>query len=277
MHLTWAGRARRHEGHELVRLSCASGALLTAHDHDFPELFWVERGVCSHLVGGSRTDLPTGSLVFIRATDVHQLRADAGSFTICNITLNPAWAADLEERHGQAWRWAWPRQGAPRTLRLGAQDLAQLGGWFEALWPQAPDRLATEGFILDVLRLVLPQRGTMRDAAPVWLRTTLAALRDPTVCAQGIPGLVRRAGVSREHLARACRRYRQRSPGELVAEARTDQACRLLRHTDDSMIDIADACGFGSPAQFYRRFHARFGRSPAAWRRSERRDAEHQG
>jgi AraC family cel operon transcriptional repressor len=268
MRLAWLGRARSEEGCELIRLTCRSGALYAAHDHEFPEIFWVEDGVCCHLVGGSRLDLSAGSLVFIRPRDLHQLRADAGPFTICNVTLNPAWAEDLALRHGAIWRWAWPSGGMPRQVTLNGTDLAQMRTWFESLWQQAPDRLSTEGFVLDVLRLVVPRRQAAREAAPKWLRDSLAQLRDPVVFQGGVPALARAAGVSREHLARACRRFRGRSPSDLVGDARLDHACRLLRYSDSDVTSIAAACGFGGPAQFYRRFSTRFGCAPAAWRRS---------
>ena len=272
MHLEWAGRAGRDEGCELLRVTCRAeaGALMPAHDHDFPELFWVEDGVCSHLVGGSRVDLPAGSLVFVRAQDRHQLRADISAFTICNVTLHPRWAADLAARHGASWRWAWPVSGPGRVVALDETGLVQVRSWFDDLWRQPRGRLAVEGFLLDMLRLVVPRAEAPRDGAPAWLRQALSALRDPEVSAAGLSELLRRAKVSREHFARACRRHRQRSPGDLVAEARLDHACRLLRHTDDGIVGIAEACGFGSPAQFYRRFAGKFGCPPAAWRRSGR-------
>ncbi len=270
MRLLWSGRGRHYEGLELIRLSCLSGALLAAHEHDFPELFWVEEGICSHLVGGERYDLEAGTLAFVRAADRHQLRADNGGFRICNVTINPALAAALSERHAAAWRWAWPVSGPPRTVRLASHDQGLLGSWFEGLWSHTADALYCDGFLLDVLRLVVPLSGST-STGPAWLYTALARLRDPAVFAGGVPALVSEAGVSREHLARACRRWRTRTPGQLVAEARLDHAKRLLEHSTSGIADIAAICGFGGPAQFYRLFSARYGCPPGAWRRRGRK------
>lgn len=266
MRLSWQQRARRDEGCELVRLSCRAGALLAAHDHDYPELFWIEDGVCTHLVDGTRSELAVGSLVFIRPDHLHQLRAEGAAFTVCNVTLNPVWAAELAQRQSEAWRWAWPPQGGPRVVQLPPTDLAQVREWFESLWQQVPDRLATEGFLLDLLRLVRPSRRHAYADAPLWLRDGLARLRDPAVFQGGVPALAKAAGVSREHLARACRRFLKRTPSALVAEAKLEFACRHLRHGDLTVAEVAATCGYGGPAQFYRDFAARFGCSPAKWR-----------
>jgi AraC family cel operon transcriptional repressor len=86
---------------------------------------------------------------------------------------------------------------------------------------------------------------------------------------------VRAAGRSPEHVARACREFLQRTPTELVEQARMTYAERELRLSSRSVTEIALACGYSTTAQFYRAFHRRYTRTPLRYRRwmagSERR------
>jgi len=52
-----------------------------------------------------------------------------------------------------------------------------------------------------------------------------------------------------------------------IARQRLDRACHLLSTTRLSVVEIAPLCGFSSAQYLNRTFTARFGTSPAAWRR----------
>lgn len=50
---------------------------------------------------------------------------------------------------------------------------------------------------------------------------------------------------------------------------RLEKAARLLRYSQQSLTDIALACGFSSSATFSRAFRAGYGTSPSEFRKSE--------
>lgn len=52
-----------------------------------------------------------------------------------------------------------------------------------------------------------------------------------------------------------------------IRERRLEHACRMLRSSDMSIMDIQVACGFDSPAYFSRAFKQRFEKSPSEWRK----------
>ncbi len=56
------------------------------------------------------------------------------------------------------------------------------------------------------------------------------------------------------------------APMRYVTRLRLQRAQSLLRESDDSMAQIADACGFASQAYFNRVFKKSFGQSPGAYR-----------
>ena len=76
----------------------------------------------------------------------------------------------------------------------------------------------------------------------------------------------KKSGRSPEHLARSCRAFYLCTPTDLLNQRRIDRAKILLRSTDEKVISIAFACGFGNLANFYRNFSARAGMLPTTWR-----------
>lgn len=61
------------------------------------------------------------------------------------------------------------------------------------------------------------------------------------------------------------------SPMQYVNQLRLQQSARQLATTDDLISVIAQRCGFASAHYFSRKFHAKFGLSPQAYRASQKR------
>jgi PAS domain S-box-containing protein len=76
-----------------------------------------------------------------------------------------------------------------------------------------------------------------------------------------------RAGISTSQLQREFRRLFRMSPGEYVMRLRLQIARRLLAESNDSMGDIAQACGFYDQSHFTRAFKRYAGLTPLAYRR----------
>ncbi len=57
------------------------------------------------------------------------------------------------------------------------------------------------------------------------------------------------------------------SPLEYINLVRVQTACNYLKNTDESIIDIANKCGFTTPSTFNRNFRQVTGVSPSEWRR----------
>jgi AraC family transcriptional regulator len=76
------------------------------------------------------------------------------------------------------------------------------------------------------------------------------------------------AGLSEAHFARAFKQTTALSPHKFVIERRLERAKRLLADTEDSIADIALACGFADQAHFSRTFAQAYGATPSALRKS---------
>jgi AraC-like DNA-binding protein len=57
---------------------------------------------------------------------------------------------------------------------------------------------------------------------------------------------------------------------QYVMRRRVKRAQRLLLETDDSLRDVARACGYSEEGQFTNRFRRVMGECPASWRRKHR-------
>ena len=89
-----------------------------------------------------------------------------------------------------------------------------------------------------------------------------------------IPGPSRlwqgRVGLSRSRLTERFRHFLGQSPMAYLAQWRLELGAESLRSTDDSVVEIALAVGYGSEAAFNRAFKREFDCPPAQFRRSHK-------
>tara|TARA_R110002096_G_scaffold147671_16_gene307721 strand:- start:61633 stop:62463 length:831 start_codon:yes stop_codon:yes gene_type:complete len=77
------------------------------------------------------------------------------------------------------------------------------------------------------------------------------------------------AGLSVRNLNHLFQQHVRMSPMRVLLDFRLDRACRMLRHGDSSIEQIAEDCGFPNRYYFSRMMKQHRGTSPAAYRRSE--------
>jgi AraC-like DNA-binding protein len=83
-----------------------------------------------------------------------------------------------------------------------------------------------------------------------------------------LASLAREVGLSPRRFTTAFREGLGVTPYNYILRHRLDAAARRLLDTRDGVLDIALDVGFGDLSEFTRRFRARFGLPPAAFRRS---------
>lgn len=79
----------------------------------------------------------------------------------------------------------------------------------------------------------------------------------------------RAAGVSVRNLNHLFRTQMRMAPMTVLLNERLDQACHLLRHTDKSIEQVAESCGFPNRYYFSRMLKQHRGISPAAYRKGQ--------
>lgn len=76
--------------------------------------------------------------------------------------------------------------------------------------------------------------------------------------------------LSEAHFSRAFKRTFGESPHAFVTRRRLELAAQYMAHTEASLSDIAQRCGFTDQAHFCKRFRQASGQTPSAWRRAHK-------
>lgn len=78
--------------------------------------------------------------------------------------------------------------------------------------------------------------------------------------------LADRSGLSPQRLTRLTKRLFGLTPGQLITRTRVTAACRMLRESDRTVIEIALKCGFVNHSAFTRTFRSVTGVTPSRFR-----------
>jgi AraC-like DNA-binding protein/mannose-6-phosphate isomerase-like protein (cupin superfamily) len=246
------------------------------HTHDFFEIFYVLEDKVTHTINGSTTELSAGDLILVRADDCHSLTGRR--FHLINV----AFPADLWERYCRlsgredtiflnVTLGAAPSVRIPEAQR---EECAALFGEILRIFQQTPQgrpaRQSLCRFWTAVLDYFVPHQAesTHPDLGfPVWLSLACRAMYEEENLRVGLPRFVEVSGVTRAHLTRTLKFYRQQTPTEFINEVRLNHAAMLLATTPADILDVAADCGFDNLSYFYRRFRRQFGKPPRVWRR----------
>ncbi|MFA7344591.1 MAG: AraC family transcriptional regulator [Terrimicrobiaceae bacterium] len=243
------------------------------HKHDFQEVFYVRAGRGRHLLNGREYGLHPGVLVLVCADDAHALRALRGErLVIENVAFRCAAWQFVALRHLSAGGDWFPADDEDRRFPLTGERRMAMENAFGVFASGSRSLLVLEAFLTQLL-LVLPKRkpGRREPGAPPWLHRACTAIAGEQHFLKGPREFARLAGRSLEHVSRVTRKLWDRSPTEIVNEARIRFAARLLTEDDQPVTNVARRCGFENMSHFYALFRAAQGCSPARYRKRHER------
>ncbi len=84
-----------------------------------------------------------------------------------------------------------------------------------------------------------------------------------------LEGIAQAVGVSPKYLCRTFVSLTGKTPISYLNEYRVECACEMLRGGEESMLDIAAACGFGDQSYFVKQFRKTVGVTPGAYRKGK--------
>ncbi|MBT3295634.1 MAG: substrate-binding domain-containing protein [Verrucomicrobia bacterium] len=85
----------------------------------------------------------------------------------------------------------------------------------------------------------------------------------------GVPDVARAVGMSQTPFYRACHADLGCPPGSVLSRIRLEKAKSMLIESDETVHNVAAACGFGDRINLHRQFKKQLGISPAAYRKAE--------
>ena len=139
---------------------------------------------------------------------------------------------------------------------------------FSAFKNQSADSLILEGHMFELLGAITRLDRSSEKTPPPWLTRVKDRLHAEFSNRLRMKDLAREAGVHPVHLARAFRRFEQRTPGEYQRKLQLRAACNLLRNPEWPLATIAAECGFADQSHFTRAFRRTAATTPMRFRRA---------
>lgn len=105
--------------------------------------------------------------------------------------------------------------------------------------------------------------------SPFVLRQTIAFIEENLSQPLTLADLASQAMLSEYHFARMFRQSMKMAPHQYVMHRRMEKAVQLVRHTNQTLTEIALTCGFSSASHFSNRFKSAIGITPSQLRTSK--------
>ncbi|MEU0271505.1 AraC family transcriptional regulator [Streptomyces sp. NPDC006307] len=249
------------------------------HRHTFYEIVHVTAGAGAHVVDLARWELRPPHLCVIAPGQVHHWQDVTGLdgsvvlFTEDFLLDHPGDRDLLRHLSGRPWLTLDDRAHAETSHLVAELDEEYRRGadGFETVL-----RALLHVLVVRAARLGAPPAGAAPEVpeAPVSDRARavteeftrlIAGATDPELWS--VHACARRIGVTSGYLAEAVKTATGRTPGQLLREARTHEAKRLLARTDMTVRQVARRVGMADPAYFCRFFRRETGVSPGDFRR----------
>ena len=176
---------------------------------------------------------------------------------------NTATPADLLERT------AYPDLITSRLL-LSAADVLEGNEALDRLFRQQLTELLATRLLAAHTGSPATFRPVMGGLSPKVLGRAIERLRSDSDADVSLAALAADAGLSRFHFCRAFKESTGLSPHAWLRQHQLEQAMKMLRDTDDSIVLIAAALGYSSQTAFAAAFRKLTGESPSDWRRRMR-------
>lgn len=241
-------------------------AAFPEHHHDFHEIVIVEHGTGIHVFNGQPFTISGGTVCFVRDHDRH-LYEHTDNLCLTNVLyrspdafqflagLNQLLPQEQDGHYPSHWR------VSQQTLGQVREIIAQM----ETLGAEIDMHGIANREILFMQLLVMLRKGSQQEGAVssdarlnqlmLWLEDHFAE----DVCWET---LAEQFMLSLRTLHRQLKHSTGLTPQRYLNRLRLTKARHMLRHSDESVTDIAFRCGFGDSNHFSTLFRREFSWSP---------------
>lgn len=278
MKLLWENEIRdfSEKYYILKRQTPTLRPFLSAHTHDYAELFYIERGKCIHEVNKKDKKATKGDILFIRPDIVqHCIKDYSKNISILQIMFQKGSFSFIGDRYiSTEWDSLWDLN---KGTKYHFDPMHQV--WFENNFNRL---LISDNSLFEIDRFLLNLIGLIQDSNQNmsvktndhWMERALNAVQEPDLFRQGVQGFVSLCNRSPEHVEREVKKRTNQTITDVVNQARMAWASYMLIFSDVDIMDIADGCGFASVSYFYKLFGEYFNQSPSRYRKSLRDQSE---
>jgi len=241
------------------------------HYHDFHEIMLVESGSGVHIFNDAPYTLTVGTVCFVRASD-HHLFESVDNLRLTNVLYRSPQAFRflhdvgqfLPQDHHYQQQVHW--QLSPSLLQQAQQCIAVLEQ--HANGTHAQQIAATESQFLHLLILLYQAcfQPLLRDTSENKINQLLEWLHGHYSEEINWPEAADRFTLALRTLHRQMKLQTGMTPQRYLNRLRLLEARRRLHHSDQSITDIAYACGFSDSNHFSTQFRREFSMSPKLMR-----------
>jgi AraC family transcriptional regulator len=232
---------------------------LPTHSHELPFFALLLEGHYGERYGRQEAQFGPFTIMFRPAGVPHQDEIGPRGLRFFEIELRPSWQKRLSE--------------CSAALDTAREDTA--GGpllWLamklfrEIEFSVAPDDLAVESLLAEILSLAARTPHAESRHAPPWLSRVLDKLKTEHARRLRLGELAREAGVHPVHLSRVFRRCVGEGISDYVHRLRVRAACEQMLAPEVSLAELSFNNGFADQSHFTRSFRKITGMTPAAFR-----------
>jgi AraC family L-rhamnose operon transcriptional activator RhaR len=232
------------------------------HDHDFMELAIVMGGRSRHESAHGMSRLVRGDAMLLRPGAWHVYRA-CEALVVVNFCFpfsfaRSEWRDLLDARVRRMLR---SGDGLVSTRLPG-----DVVGAIDAMEPLNRGTTGSLAFLAWCLDQFAEAARIPDQALHPAVEKALAAMEDHPEGAWTASGLAKEAALDKAYLSRLFTQQIGVPPITYLAILRAERAALLLRHSDLNCAEVGAASGYSSPELFSKRFRARYGLSPSAYR-----------
>jgi len=248
------------------------------HTHRFFEFVYVSDGFTLHSYNGKTSILTSGDLFVIHPGDVHGYIA-AYNANIYNILFYMDELGDMANELGTLPFMAHHSSedsGTLPSVRVSLNDRAELSELLDLMIKERRERrlgweLALKTmlarFLIMFSRMMTDGTAEDRRGYCGYIYNVLSYVEENYRSDIDSSVLARVSGLSADHLTRQFKSVMGMTPVEYVRRFRIAKAMDMLKTTDMSVSEIAEASGFSDISLFSRVFKQTVGTSPAVFRK----------
>ncbi|MBI1218629.1 MAG: helix-turn-helix domain-containing protein [Rhodobacteraceae bacterium] len=244
------------------------------HWHREMEVLFVLRGRFRLVIEGEAHNLAEGDLIVINPDAPHNSISVSEDALICGVHLD---LGHFERRglagfQARCYECCSPENGTGLPVRAVKAIMAHLAIIEDADSCATPLREALSLLLATTIYRDFPRRTPEAAETPLGPESQHRILRildrlDTMRSDVSLSAMAKAEGVTVNHLSRLFKRHLGMGFRDYRVNLRLDAAAEELRITRDAVAEIIERNSFGNPAVFYRKFRARFGSTPANYRR----------
>lgn len=240
------------------------------HKHDFYEFFIITDNRTLHEINGKREELHKGTLYMIRPDDMHkfiyenELSCVHINFCVTKahlVKICDALKISLDELcNGQALKTMLSSEELSFFIRR-----ARMLNLMITDNPSQANTLICE-LIGQAVTVIGNSRAVNSASYPPWFLELLEKIHSPENLSVSAKDVYALGGFSPPVMIEYFKKYTGKTVNAYLRELKCENACRLLRSTHLSTLEISNALGYDSLSHFNRIFKDFTGVSPAVYR-----------